>query len=1307
MKGKEILNYIIQSLIGKGGMGSVYLAEHKFIKGQMAAIKVINANMLNDYTRKKLLEEATNQSKLGHQNIAHFQNFHIDESGNAYLIMEYADGLSLEDYINTVSGLIVEDRICPLFEPILDAIGYAHKHKILHCDIKPANIVVTKDGTPKVLDFGIAKIINEEGVAEEDNMIAGTPSYMSPEQVRGEQMDARSDIYSLGVLLHQMLTGNAPYDTTTLTEHDINKKVVEEPLPRLRTYYKYVSEKVQKVVDKATAKDPKNRYQNCAEFKKELHNAIYPPKVSRWVWIGAAAFVALILGVGTYIWDYNRTKVYYYKDYVEQWGVPQGIGELSENEAGHREASYRFEYSKRKLRRMTLVNCYGKITEHHDSEHMERPSDMQMYYNDNGDVSYVKVLDKCGKILYKKSYNDKLNTVIFQYDDENSTEFVLAATTLELFKSPFAGAGSKGKITRYLLTYDENGYVIKQEYASFFNTKVGDADGIYARVYERDEKGRVVKESYLGYDGKPKGNKTGLGIRCHKYNENDDWYETSYYTFDGQESTDGNGVPVVKIDVDEYGNRIKETYVDGNGVPALRTDCNAAGFVYVRNSQGLCVEMSYFDVEGKLCYNTEGIAGYYQEFDENGYVSKLTGFDDRKQMCLNTSGWAYRTVVNDSLGNAVETWFYDKNGNLVEISEGYAGLKMKYDSRGNQIGWMTYGVNGKPSSLSDNTAGYIAEFNEQGFVVKMTNLDTSLKPCKDNNGFVVWTREYDKRGNVTKVSYFDENNNPVLSNENIAGVNYVYDDNGNETERTFFNVKGEPCLVGNKYYKVVFSYDENGNLVSERYYDLKNNLALNFDDLAGNDYVRDERGNVLENTPIGTDGKLKKGKLITKRKYDKFDNEIEFAVFDVNGPAINSLNYHRYVCKYNNRNQMTEIAYYGKKGELVCYNDDKYAVQQQEYNSKGHCVRSTYLGTDKKPVVGKEGWHTSTYERDAQGRVTRQLFYGLDGKPTNPKVMVPEGVCKYDKWGNMIYLAALDGKGNFIINPNTGWSIMRKEYNLRGKVLMEAYYSEKDKPILSKQQGYHKAQYEYDEKGNETSVAYWNADEKPMKVEGFHKRTREYDKNGNNVMEAYWGTDNAPIVVNGIHKTTATYNEKGQQTEARHYGTKGQPVETSYGYHRFTVTYDADGVTARMMKYYRLNGSILLSVRWNGSEWVPVENNVGMESTSTISSSNSGGTDWQTMIKTELQEGLPTDLGEEADHLTIVYVKVTSGTSFEMGMKIPYSKYELSENQMETYKGYVNMIAERMKEELKTPSSVKCHCILSDNKGRSVYTVTK
>ena len=151
MIGKEILNYRITSLIGSGGMGSVFLAEHTLIKNERVAIKVIKANMANSFTRELLQKEAEHLAALNHNNIVSFKNYQVDEEGNIYLIMEYASGVNLEDYIKNVSGLIVEERICSIFEPILDAVGYAHKRKRLHRDIKPArSFTITRDTLPSL-----------------------------------------------------------------------------------------------------------------------------------------------------------------------------------------------------------------------------------------------------------------------------------------------------------------------------------------------------------------------------------------------------------------------------------------------------------------------------------------------------------------------------------------------------------------------------------------------------------------------------------------------------------------------------------------------------------------------------------------------------------------------------------------------------------------------------------------------------------------------------------------------------------------------------------------------------------------------------------------------------------------------------------------------------------------------------------------------------------------------------------------------------------------------------------------------------
>lgn len=147
--------------------------------------------------------------------------------------------------------------------------AYAHSKGIVHRDIKPANIIIQDDGHIKIMDFGIAQIISEANVTD-SKAIMGTPAYMSPEQIYGKDIDARSDIYSIGVLIHNMLTGRAPYDSTLLTAQEIKRRVVKDNMPRMAETYPYISDKIQAVVDKATQKVPEARYQSCLEMKSAV-----------------------------------------------------------------------------------------------------------------------------------------------------------------------------------------------------------------------------------------------------------------------------------------------------------------------------------------------------------------------------------------------------------------------------------------------------------------------------------------------------------------------------------------------------------------------------------------------------------------------------------------------------------------------------------------------------------------------------------------------------------------------------------------------------------------------------------------------------------------------------------------------------------------------------------------------------------------------------------------------------------------------------------------------------------------------------
>jgi predicted Ser/Thr protein kinase len=270
MLGQLVRNYRIESLLGTGGMGSVYLAVHTQL-GRRIAIKVIHPALArNPVVRERFRNEAAALSHLQHPNIVTLYDYSEEEDA-LYLFMEYVEGKTLDDYIGTETGPIPEEKVVPLFARLLDAVAYAHDRGVIHRDIKPSNLMVNGAGNAKILDFGIAKITGQGlgGLTKEGTRM-GTVLYMSPEQVRGDVLDARSDVYSLGVTLFQALTGRPPYDEAHLTEYAVYQRILHEPLPRMREWYPLVSERMQAVVDQATAKDPADRFPDCHQFHEAL-----------------------------------------------------------------------------------------------------------------------------------------------------------------------------------------------------------------------------------------------------------------------------------------------------------------------------------------------------------------------------------------------------------------------------------------------------------------------------------------------------------------------------------------------------------------------------------------------------------------------------------------------------------------------------------------------------------------------------------------------------------------------------------------------------------------------------------------------------------------------------------------------------------------------------------------------------------------------------------------------------------------------------------------------------------------------------
>jgi len=302
--GGRIGRYKLLSVLGEGGMGMVYLAEQEGQIKRRVALKVIKPGMDSKRVIARFETERQTLALLDHPNIAQVYDAGTTESGRPYFVMEYVKGLPITEYCDR-HKLSIEDRLA-LFQKVCAGLHHAHQKGIIHRDIKPSNILVsTQDdqAVPKVIDFGVAKALaqplTERTLATEDSQLLGTPEYMSPEQVdmANEDVDTRSDIYSLGVLLYVLLTGVLPFDSDTLRTGGIEhiRQIIRETYPKTpstrltklgeeakklaesrRTEIHYLAKHLRKELEwipmKAMRKDRSERYRSATELADDIEN---------------------------------------------------------------------------------------------------------------------------------------------------------------------------------------------------------------------------------------------------------------------------------------------------------------------------------------------------------------------------------------------------------------------------------------------------------------------------------------------------------------------------------------------------------------------------------------------------------------------------------------------------------------------------------------------------------------------------------------------------------------------------------------------------------------------------------------------------------------------------------------------------------------------------------------------------------------------------------------------------------------------------------------------------------------------------
>jgi serine/threonine protein kinase len=296
-------HFVVRRRLGVGGMGEVYLAENTNLRDLQCAVKILRPELSdNEEFVESLKAEAGRQSRLKHDNVVQIYDF-FEWRGRYYLFQGYISGKTLSEHIaQSPSGLPLHDALTWISE-ILAGLDYAHQTRgVLHCDIKPSNIIVDEMGRPRITDFGIARDLGASS-GPDANVPVGTPEYMSPEQITAPAtMDHRTDVYSTGVMLFEMLSGRLPFERPP-SSGNFFPQLLTDP-PDIRRFRADIPETVARIILTAMQPDRERRFPSCVDFRRAIVKYL---RDKRWreVWlpiIAVASVVAGAIGLGLWYW---------------------------------------------------------------------------------------------------------------------------------------------------------------------------------------------------------------------------------------------------------------------------------------------------------------------------------------------------------------------------------------------------------------------------------------------------------------------------------------------------------------------------------------------------------------------------------------------------------------------------------------------------------------------------------------------------------------------------------------------------------------------------------------------------------------------------------------------------------------------------------------------------------------------------------------------------------------------------------------------------------------------------------------------
>lgn len=1180
----EVEGYEILHELGRGGMGVVYMARQIKLNRNVALKMVLSGAHASSKVRDRFMREAEASAKLQHPNIVRVYDMG-ESNGQPFFAMEYVDGQDLDNI-----GRTTPERAAEIVSAIADGVHFAHENGIVHRDLKPANILVDSDGQPKVTDFGLAKLLDDEAISlTAADQLMGTAPYMPPEQARGESkhVGPMADVYSLGAVLYFLLTGGPPFSGNSTLE--VLKKVENDDPTSTRKTTKGIPVDLDTICLKCLEKDPAKRYQSAELLAEDLRcfltgDSINASKLGpigqatryvrrrRSAQIAGLALVALFLFTGWKYWQYRQYAqpiVRHYSSLDSAFAVPVGAGPLN---ASQRENSNSFKVTQvgriGPVKSITSINSAGVNTpnrtlssflEYETGDEIVEVAHVEFERNADGELVDVIAFNRIMEKLWS-----------FHYTDPPNRGQYLGPDGYELARSDSGASYIEFK-------FDEQ------------NRK------IESRFYDRNQRPQANAKGVFGYS-----------IAYDEVNNN----RTITNLDQSGKQIQWKGIASTRRWLDQSNNLKRVEFLDESGNLTLGSEGYAAITYEYKNSQ--LVAQNYLNESNDRVHNPAGVSRTQYQYDVNVFKITEEYYDADDNLTNSTEGYAKVEFSSNKLGQILCESYFGPDRKPIVSSDGYSSLQFEYNSKGMNVKETVFDSQRKPSRNSNGIHRIDRAYDDDGNETKTSYFDLDGSPVTNEfgisrrvarferkrpvsiqyfdiagkrtnhkDGYSEKKQAFDSRGNVKKVEFFDELENPVLTADGYSIEELDYDELGNQIAHRLFDASGNATVHVRGWHKKTLKHDEFGNVIEVDYFNTTNQPAwfsgaeatINSDAYHGGFSSQrisyDGRGNVLDMMFLDERGEPvlnSDGYSVRKIEYDRYGNETHNAYFDTKGnPTFSKRNRAaRVEAKYDRNGNLTEIAWFDTEGKPT-RNGAGVAREQKKYNERNKLVEYRGFSTSGQPLGsiqenGSRDAPVLRFEYDNRGNRIKRMAFSGDGNPTRDHDGVHIKYSKYDHRGFQVEVQFLDQNKELIVN-SVGIARKSISYDSQGNITEERYFGLDGTPVVDPNVNAATIKAEYNRNGNATSIAHFGNDGEPvLGFEGFHETRSVFDQWGRLAETRFFGIDSKPSLNRyGIAGFRHQYDSKGNETEIVRFGVHDELVEGNNKYAIQRKQYDDRG----------------------------------------------------------------------------------------------------------------------------------------------------